>query len=695
MKQNSKSYCLILLLIAGYLLFSHSLPAQENYQAKADSLLLWISTANEDTGKVNLYAELFISYFKFDPEEGLKYEKPALELAQSLNWKSGIARIHNLVGRAYWRLGKFEEALKHHFNALLLYTDAKDEINSARCLVYIGQDYADGGKYAQALIFFNKALVKNKAIGNKREIADTYMLLSWVHDNLGNYTESSKLNYAVLKLVEEMEDRYGIAVATSNIAETNYKLGNYPEALKYYDKAVKALQASNDQVNTIGCYLSIGKIHLITGNYPEAVKNYSLALQLSDKINDRFGRAMAYGGLGEVFQAQNDYSEALKNYIIGAEQFRAVSNKQELSRIYSEMGICYSRLKKYSDAKKCFEEALVLSKELGSTVSFTDYYQGKEILDSATGNWEQAYKNHKQYIALRDSTFNKENIKKMVSSQLQYESEKKEAAANAEREKKEAVAKAEQEKKDIRQRTIRNSITATLAGTLLFLIVVYRQRNKISRARKRSDELLLNILPEEVAEELKSKGKAEAKHFDETTVMFTDFKGFTQISEKLSPAELVAEIDTCFKAFDGIITKHNIEKIKTIGDAYMCAGGLPIPNKSHAADVVSAAIEIQKFMEAHLLQRKNEGKELFEIRIGIHTGPVVAGIVGVKKFAYDIWGDTVNIASRMESSGEAGKVNISGSTYELVKDKFRCVHRGKIQAKNKGEIDMYFVEYAS
>jgi len=210
--------------------------------------------------------------------------------------------------------------------------------------------------------------------------------------------------------------------------------------------------------------------------------------------------------------------------------------------------------------------------------------------------------------------------------------------------------------------------------------------------KKKSDDLLLNILPSEVANELKENGNAVAKQFEEVTVMFTDFKGFTQISEKLSPAELVAEIDTCFKAFDSIITKHNIEKIKTIGDAYMCAGGLPVANKTHAVDVLKAALEIQQFIQQHIINRKKENKEVFEIRIGIHTGTVVAGIVGVKKFAYDIWGDAVNIASRMESSGEEGKVNISGSTYELVKDKFTCTYRGKIQAKNKGEIDMYFVE---
>jgi class 3 adenylate cyclase len=210
----------------------------------------------------------------------------------------------------------------------------------------------------------------------------------------------------------------------------------------------------------------------------------------------------------------------------------------------------------------------------------------------------------------------------------------------------------------------------------------------------RSESLLLNILPREIAEELKSKGKAEAKHFDQVTVMFTDFKNFTQIAEKLTPVELVNEIDTIFKAFDNIISEHNIEKIKTIGDSYMCVGGLPIPNTTHATDVVKAAIAIQQFIEQQIQKRRSEGKDPFEIRIGVHTGPVVAGIVGKTKFAYDIWGDTVNLASRMESSGEPGKINLSGSTYELIKHRFHCKHRGKVKAKNKGEVDMYFVEYA-
>jgi class 3 adenylate cyclase len=232
-----------------------------------------------------------------------------------------------------------------------------------------------------------------------------------------------------------------------------------------------------------------------------------------------------------------------------------------------------------------------------------------------------------------------------------------------------------------------------IAVSSLTFMMVYYFVGRRNYYQERSESLLLNILPKEIAEELKTKGQTDARHFDMVTVMFTDFKNFTNISEKLSPVDLVAEIDTCFKAFDNIIIRHNIEKIKTIGDSYMCAGGLPVPNLTNAVDVVNAALEIQQFMYKHLEERKREGKVIFEMRVGIHTGPVVAGIVGLRKFAYDIWGDTVNLASRMESSGEAGKVNISGSTYQYVSDKFNCTYRGKIQAKNKGEIDMYFVDY--
>ena len=255
------------------------------------------------------------------------------------------------------------------------------------------------------------------------------------------------------------------------------------------------------------------------------------------------------------------------------------------------------------------------------------------------------------------------------------------------------VKKDEINKKKLeRQILVKNLFISGFSIFLIFSIIIFFQRNKIKKGKKLSDELLLNILPFSIAEELKIKGSAESKLIDMVTVLFTDFKGFTQLSEKFTPQELVAEINECFSEFDKIMLKYNIEKIKTIGDAYMAAGGLPTSNKTHAQDVVSAAIEIQEYMSNYEKIRTAEGKLFFEIRIGIHSGPVVAGIVGIRKFAYDIWGDTVNIASRMESSGEVGKVNVSESTFELTKEMFKFEYRGKITAKGKGEINMYFVE---
>jgi class 3 adenylate cyclase len=215
------------------------------------------------------------------------------------------------------------------------------------------------------------------------------------------------------------------------------------------------------------------------------------------------------------------------------------------------------------------------------------------------------------------------------------------------------------------------------------------ERTANLRAEKqKSDDLLRNILPLEVAEELKEKGRSEARLYNDVSVLFTDFVDFTQRAETLSPGALVAEIDTCFKAFDDIIEKHGLEKIKTVGDAYIAVSGLPVENPSHARDVVAAALEIRSFIS----NRKETNPQSFSIRLGINSGPVVAGIVGVKKFAYDIWGDTVNTAARMEQHSETGKINISSTTYDLVKDTFRCTYRGQLEVKHKGQMNMYFVE---
>lgn len=240
--------------------------------------------------------------------------------------------------------------------------------------------------------------------------------------------------------------------------------------------------------------------------------------------------------------------------------------------------------------------------------------------------------------------------------------------------------------KTIQQEKEKQAILENQKADLEIQVAV--RTEEIVKEKQKSDELLLNILPHEIAEELKAKGESKAQHYTETSVLFTDFVNFTQVAETLGVEQLLKELNINFTAFDKIMEKYGLEKIKTIGDAYLAVSGLPIANPNHAQNTVKAAIEITEFVT----QRRKEVSYAFDIRIGINSGPLIAGIIGVKKFAYDIWGDTVNIAARMEQNSLPGEINISGNTYQLVKDNFECTYRGKIAVKGKGEMDMYFVK---
>lgn len=224
------------------------------------------------------------------------------------------------------------------------------------------------------------------------------------------------------------------------------------------------------------------------------------------------------------------------------------------------------------------------------------------------------------------------------------------------------------------------------------MLLIKDLKRKAESERDLNNKLLLNILPEDVAEELKEKGVAPPVHFKSVSILFTDFVGFTSVAEKMTPQEVVASLDQCFGIFDKITEKHHLEKLKTIGDSYMCAGGLPRATKTHPVDVVLAAIEMRAAMAKVKREAKESGKVFWDLRIGIHTGPLVAGVVGEKKFAYDVWGDTVNLARRMESGGAVGEINISRATHDYVREFFDCQPRGLVPAKNRGEVEMFFVK---
>jgi adenylate cyclase len=598
-----------------------------------------------DSTKANLFYSFSDAYAESNLDSAKSYAQKCLTISEKIGYKKGIGNGYNNLAFIARIKNELQQQLDYHKKALKIRTETGDKEGAGASASALGEIYTGQGNYPEALNYDLLSLKLYEEIGRKAEISNQYNNIGFVYSQLGDYPSAIQFYLKGLKIQEEIQDKHGIGYSNLNIGWTYCREGNYAEALKNESASLKMGIEIKDTNLISSSYLNSGTIYQKEGNYSEALKNYFNALNAYGTLKNN--DPDIYNGIGSIYEQQGNLSEALK---------------------YETKG-------------------LSLALKSGDKEKSIDAYEELARINSERKDYKSAYTNEILFKQQYDTIYNKDNAKKLVGMQMQYDFDKIRDSTKADQGKKDALTGKEIED----QKRIRNYVIVGLGIVLFFLVFVFFQRNKIAKEKKRSDELLLNILPEEVAEELKEKGSAEAKTFDSVTVIFTDFKGFTTIAENLSAKELVAEIDYCFKGFDNIMHKYGIEKIKTIGDSYMAVGGLPVPNKTHAKNVVNAAIEIVKFMEAHKQQRIKEGKLIFEIRIGINTGHVVAGIVGLKKFAYDIWGDTVNLASRMESSGEPGKVNISGSTYELVKNDFTCTHRGKIQAKNKGEVDMYFV----
>ena len=628
-----KKHTLIILLA----FCCHSAFAQKQGQALIDSLISRLPEIKDDSLKYRVLSKLSDLYISIKPSEGVKYGLQRLELATKRGWQPLIADANNELGVNYFNQSDYTNATACWFAARKLYEKLGNKNGAGGVLCNIGNIYSTQKDYDKAL---------------------------------ENYLDAEKL------LQEPGSEDY-LATVLEDLGDVYKAKINYPKAIEYYQKSLKIRQKMGNMQGVVMTSIGLGNAYLDIGDYLRGTRYHFLALKTARDIG--FNTAEAYS-LASIGEGYTDMAlDTMKfHYITG--QNDDPNAKIDVTGHLNDT-LPPTRAARLHLAIYFLTQGMDLSKKLDMGDILQSIYQSLYNTYKNKGNYILALQYHEQYLTLKDSLFNKENTKKIMEQQMSYDFDKKAA-----------IAKVESDNELQKQKLLRNGFIGGFAVMLLFAGIFFSQRNRIRKGKKRSDELLLNILPEEVADELKAKGTSDAKLMDEVTVLFTDFKGFTQLSEKMSPKELVAEINECFSAFDLIMEKYNIEKIKTIGDSYMAAGGLPTPNKTHPEDVVKAALEIQEYMQKHRAEREAKGKPFFEIRIGINTGPVVAGIVGVKKFQYDIWGDTVNTASRMESSGEAGKVNVSGATYELVKDKFTFTYRGKIQAKGKGEVDMYFVE---
>lgn len=598
-----------------------------------------------DTARVNALIEESKGLIGSDSAKAHDLAMQARNLAVDLKYPKGEAYALKNLGMIFYTRGRYVETLDYWNQSLEVFEKLNDDIGVSNMLNNIGAIYFNQGADDKALEYSLKSLQIAERIG------DTLRMVSALI-NVGNTYYNKKdpvaLTYLlkVIPLVEKSNNHEAFIVVTGNIGEIYLDNDEFVKALEYFDKSIKV---AGDEPSAAFSYNGLGKLRSKEGNYTEALKNHNVAITLAEKVDDKLQVIRGLRGIADVYRKQNNTDLAIQYYNKAKVIAEGMDDlKVELKDLYSEMAAVYSKNRNYADAFR---------------------YQSL-------------------YSSITDTLYNIESKKKLNQLQFDFELSKKEAELNL----KEASINSE--------RQVRFGLIAGIALILFIAFIIYRnylQKANINKIldtqNEKIEHLLLNILPKEVASELQTNGQSKPRHFEEASILFTDFRGFTSLADKLSPTRLVEDLNECFIEFDNIIEKYNLEKIKTIGDSYMCAGNIPTPDPDHALNIIRAALEIQSFMENYKISRAKKGLEAWEVRIGVNIGPVVAGVVGRKKYAYDIWGGAVNIASRMETNGSPGKINISAYMYERIKDHFHCTYRGKLHAKNLGELDMYYVEY--
>ena len=634
------------------LFISIAAAAQSN---RIDSLQRLVNNSKEDTLKVNHLLLLSKACISSAPDDAIKYSLEARDLSRKLDFKPGIGYALKNIGMVYYNQTKYVETIEYWNQSHAIFDSIQDHVNVSLLLSNLGSVYMNQGDDAKALEYYLQSLQIAEKINDKQKIAIAMGNIGTIYsNNRSTYETALEYYLKALPLSEELEDKNVMGGLLVNIGETYLNKDKNDSALFYLKRSLKAYENTENIPYSLN---DIGKTYTKKGNYDVAERYHQQALAFAKKFELQLDITQSYLGLGTAYSKQKKYTSALNAYNLAKSMAGSINLKKELRDAYQGMATTYASMKDFGNAF---------------------HYQTL-------------------YTDLKDTLINIDIAQKITNLQTNFDIQKKQGQIDLL-----TKDKALQELDIRRQKLAKNAFLAGFGMILIIAFILYRNYRGKVKVNKILDQqnaeiqrLILNILPAEVADELQKTGHATPRYYESVSVLFTDFVGFTKIADTLSPQEVVAELNDCFFAFDRIMESYNLEKIKTIGDSYMCAGGIPRKDgkdELHAIKIVRAAMEIRQYMEEKNKTRKAAGAAPWELRIGIHTGPVVAGVVGKNKYAYDIWGSSVNIASRMESNGVPGEINISETAYELVREHFDCTHRGKIFAKNVGEIDMYFVK---
>ncbi len=657
------------------------------YYLSAEELLLK-SKKEKEKEEIELIRDISEIYFNLEEfDRSLFYYQRLEKIYLDSGDIISLIDVNHKMIKCFNNLGQYENSLTYNLKILDYYKSKGDIDQELISYNNTGFTYKHLGDFEEALNYFEKALALEGKTGDIKNYT-TILNIAIVYQNRGDYKKALEYMLRAEKIAEESGDKFDAAKMDHLTSVIYYNNKDYYDAQIFNREAIRLAKESGNTPVLEAALLVSSKINEQLYDFEAAMEEYRRYLKFSDSIKN--------------VESANKRELLEQHFIIDR-------SEREIEKLLADEDLKdleYQRLKLENASN---EQQIQIFKQTDSIQKFTIQNQQ---LEKQRVLQDKLLAEERFNIERKDSEIKDLRQKEQIQS-LELE---KQHLVQKEQESEIELLNKENEISDLNLKKIkaRNKFLfgiVALAVVILYLVYrmlkfsknankllvqqnneIERQRDEIDFEHQRSEKLLLNILPKETAEELKEKGTATSRHYGTVSVLFTDFVGFTKIAEKLTAEQLVEELNKCFLEFDKIIDKYGLEKIKTIGDAYMCAGGIPVPNTTNPFDIVNAGLEIRDYMASLKEEKEARGIDFWELRIGIHTGDVVAGVVGKNKFAYDIWGDAVNTASRMESSGVPGKVNISGITHEIVRDKFRCTYRGKVKAKNKGEIDMYIVE---
>ncbi len=624
----------------------------------------------------------------------------ALRIAQDIDDREKIALWYGNIGGIYGHTLEHSKALEFYSKALEMSEEIGDKAGSARHLGNIGVVHLNLSDYPKALEYYTRALSINEEIGNKAGVATWLGNTGVIYVNLSDYPKALEYYGRALSIAETLGDNAGVANHLGNIGLAYYYLSDYPKALEYFAKALDLDEKVGNEVGTARHLGNIGLVHSDLSDYPMALQYYSKALSIDERLSNKAGVARHLVNIGNVFTILLDFHQAVEYYNRALSIDEEVGDNTGMAIDLGNLGSVYEKMRDYENALACYSRAKRTLSELGlqSEVGELDGSIGSvlahpenphrneekaeaHLLKSISVSRELHTKKYEAHKVLADLYKSQQRWKECQEQFEMYHKLKEEVQS----EEAIKIATTIEQKRQIAEREKEIAIAKAVADA----------------KHLATEELLHNVLPPTIAYRILEGENLIAEKLTNVSVLFADIVGFTPLSQFVKAEELVEGLNRIFSSFDALAEKHGLEKIKTIGDAYMVVSGAPEAREDHAEALALCAMEMIKTMKD--FRWKASGEQI-HIRIGIHCGDVVAGVIGKKKFAYDLWGDTVNTASRMESHGEAGKIHISDEFYFQLKNRIEATgddfggirfdERDGMEIKGKGMMRTYFLERA-